>query len=193
MEKIILCVLSLSISGALSGALILLVRPVTQRMFSKGWNYYIWLLVAVRLLVPVYLENSYSLTLSEYMGIKRQPQSFETAPKDDAQREDPGDGDSAMGEELGKEDTIQNADFGKKSGSLGAGLEKEDILQRTEQEETDKTRVSKMESVQPGKPQAAKRIGAVLGMVWILGAGISFYLKIKNYYCFSKYIKKIGK
>lgn len=59
MKQIFLCVLSLSLSGALTGLLILLIRPVTRRLFSKKWNYYIWLLVIARLLIPVSFETSH--------------------------------------------------------------------------------------------------------------------------------------
>lgn len=59
MKQIFLCILSLSLSGALTGLLILLIRPVTGRIFSKKWNYYIWLLVIARLLIPVSFETPY--------------------------------------------------------------------------------------------------------------------------------------
>ena len=51
MRQIFLCVLSLSLSGALTGLVLLLIHPFTKGVFSKRWNYYIWLLVAARLLI----------------------------------------------------------------------------------------------------------------------------------------------
>lgn len=51
--RIFLNVLSLSLSGALIGMLILLIHPLTEKVFRKNWNYYIWFLVIVRLLLPV--------------------------------------------------------------------------------------------------------------------------------------------
>lgn len=188
MEKIILCVLSLSLSGAVSGALILLIRPATRKIFSKRWNYYIWLLVAIRLLVPVYMENSYSLTLSEYMGSQRRPLPFEITQKDGDREGESGERDGILEAELGKEDTLQGTDFGKEAGIWEAGLEKEDIRQRTELEEAASKPVQKMESSQMDKPQARKWRGAFWGMIWILGAGISFCVKIKNYCHYTKYI-----
>ena len=53
MTQLFLSILSLSLSGALIGLIILLLHPITQRLFSKRWNYYIWLLVIARLLIPV--------------------------------------------------------------------------------------------------------------------------------------------
>ena len=53
LEKIFLNILSLSLSGALTGALILVIHPLTERFFSKRWNYYICFVVMIRLLLPV--------------------------------------------------------------------------------------------------------------------------------------------
>lgn len=50
-------VLSLSLSGALTGILIAAIRPLTGKYFSKKWNYYIWLLVIVRLMIPFHFES----------------------------------------------------------------------------------------------------------------------------------------
>ena len=52
-----LTVLSLSLSGALTGILIAAIRPLTGKYFSKKWNYYIWLLVVVRLMIPFHFES----------------------------------------------------------------------------------------------------------------------------------------
>lgn len=57
-------VLSLSVSGALVGLLVLLFRPLCGRIFSKRWTYYLWLLVIVRLLVPFHAD----LNLMEYFA-----------------------------------------------------------------------------------------------------------------------------
>ena len=63
MRQIFMCVLSLSLSGALTGLLILLIRPAAGRFLSKKWNYYIWLLVIARLVIPVYFDMGYSSVL----------------------------------------------------------------------------------------------------------------------------------
>lgn len=59
LKQMFLCALSLSLSGALTGLLILIIRPVTKRFLSKGWNYYIWLLVVARLMIPVSVEMDF--------------------------------------------------------------------------------------------------------------------------------------
>ena len=62
MRQIFLGMLSLSFSGALTGLVLLLLHPFTKRIFSKKWNYYIWLLVAARILIPVYVASPFPVT-----------------------------------------------------------------------------------------------------------------------------------
>lgn len=64
MKEIFMRVLSLSLSGALAGVLILVIHPFTKRVCSKRWNYYIWLLVAARLMFPVYIHTEFSEILT---------------------------------------------------------------------------------------------------------------------------------
>ncbi len=66
MKQIFLCVLSLSLSGALTGLLLLLIYPAAGKIFSKSWRYYMWLLVVARLLIPVYIETDISGLLSSH-------------------------------------------------------------------------------------------------------------------------------
>lgn len=62
-RQMFLTVLSLSLSGALVGILIAVIHPFTGKHFSKKWNYYIWLLVVVRLLIPFHFEAGFPRTL----------------------------------------------------------------------------------------------------------------------------------
>jgi len=57
--KLFLLILSLSLSGTLIGLLILALRPLTRNYFSAKWNYYIWLLVIVRLLLPFHFDTNF--------------------------------------------------------------------------------------------------------------------------------------
>lgn len=57
--KLFLLVLSLSLSATLIGLLITVLRPLTRRYFSAKWNYYIWLLVVVRLLLPFHFDADF--------------------------------------------------------------------------------------------------------------------------------------
>lgn len=55
MNDFLLHWLSLSLSGSLAALAFILLRPGLRR-FSKTWQYYLWLLVILRLLVPVSLD-----------------------------------------------------------------------------------------------------------------------------------------
>ena len=52
MNEFIKVLLSLSVSGALLLLLILGLKPLYKNKFSKRWQYYIWIVVALRLLLP---------------------------------------------------------------------------------------------------------------------------------------------
>lgn len=51
MNNLLLLWLSLSLSGSLVALTLILLKPLLQRL-SKTWQYYIWLLVILRLLIP---------------------------------------------------------------------------------------------------------------------------------------------
>lgn len=53
MSELLKWVLALSLSGSVLILLLMLVRPLVRERVSKRWQYYIWLLVIVRLLLPV--------------------------------------------------------------------------------------------------------------------------------------------
>lgn len=52
MNEALITVLSLSCSATLLIVLLALLRPIWRVRLSKQWQYYIWLVVAARLLVP---------------------------------------------------------------------------------------------------------------------------------------------
>lgn len=52
MNEFIKILLSLSVSGALLLLLILGLKPLYKNRFSKRWQYYIWIVVALRFLLP---------------------------------------------------------------------------------------------------------------------------------------------
>lgn len=45
-------ILSMSLSGSLLVLLILLLKPLLKERFSKAWQYYIWIIVLIRLVLP---------------------------------------------------------------------------------------------------------------------------------------------
>jgi|GEM_PF-1885118 beta-lactamase regulating signal transducer with metallopeptidase domain len=52
MSNIFKEVLSMSLSGATLILLLFLLKPVLKERFSKAWQYYIWIIVLIRLLLP---------------------------------------------------------------------------------------------------------------------------------------------
>ena len=58
MNELLKTAVSLSISGSLLILLLFLCRPLLKNRFSRRWQYYIWLAVIARLLLPVSPEVS---------------------------------------------------------------------------------------------------------------------------------------
>lgn len=63
MNELLKMILSLSLSGALLILILLLCKPVIKNKLSKRWQYYIWLIVVARLLLPVATETNLMGTL----------------------------------------------------------------------------------------------------------------------------------
>lgn len=53
MQKLFYLYLSVSLSASVLIAVLFLCRPLWKRRFSKSWQYYIWLLAVMRLLIPL--------------------------------------------------------------------------------------------------------------------------------------------
>ncbi|MDE7446595.1 MAG: M56 family metallopeptidase [Lachnospiraceae bacterium] len=154
MKQIFLCVLSLSLSGALTGAVILMIRPLTRKYFSKSWNYYIWLLLVARLLIPIHVDMGFS--------------SFLTSSMTQAQEKKMQDGMPEVVDAVPLTEGLQGAE------------PIVDVLNPPSlQEESPNRTVS---------PLMDWRI--VAGTVWILGAAISFFIKIRNYRRFTASVRK---
>lgn len=51
-------IFSLSISGTMVGLIIFLIKYLTKKKFSKTWQYYIWLILIARLLLPIAPEQN---------------------------------------------------------------------------------------------------------------------------------------
>ncbi len=66
-------VLSMSVSGSIIALILFAVRPLIKRRFSKAWQYYIWLVVIFRLLIPYSPEASLVgnlFDLAETVGVE---------------------------------------------------------------------------------------------------------------------------
>ena len=55
MNEFLLLLLSMSLSGTLLALLLFFLRPLLKRNLSRAWMYYIWCIVALRMLLPLSL------------------------------------------------------------------------------------------------------------------------------------------
>ncbi len=162
MERIFLCVLSLSLSGALAGTVLLLIHPLTKKWFSRRWNYYIWLLLIARLVLPLHFGETGGLRipLPEAAYLTAEPGNEKTDGKDGAEPE------------------MKGADSGEQAGAYG--LEKAGDISQTETGDKDgQAAAPQMPSLLSGKIKVNWL--AFLAGLWLLGACVSFFLKIWNY------------
>ena len=65
MNEALKLLLSLSLSGTLLLLLVFLVKPLYRNRLSRRWQYYIWLVVALRFVLPFSSEHSFSNILFE--------------------------------------------------------------------------------------------------------------------------------
>ncbi len=85
MKTFFMEILSLSLSGTFVGLIILLIRPLTGKYFSKSWNYYIWLLVLVRLLLPFSIEADFLKLSSASISLEQAETSTDFTTDTNAQ------------------------------------------------------------------------------------------------------------
>ena len=120
--------LSLSLSGALAGTILLLIHPLTKKWFSRRWNYYIWLLLIARLVLPLHFGavGGLRIPIPEAAYLTAETGNEKTEGTDRAESE------------------LKGADGGKQVGA--PGLEKADGINQTEKE------------IRTGRPPPLKRL-----------------------------------
>lgn len=175
MTQLFSVVLSLSLSGALVGLLILLFRPLTGRFFAKKWTYYLWLLVIVRLLLPVhadinlmeYLSAELTAAASELIGADgaaRESAREKTAPDvmQNEQRSTDSKAEKSAGTGTDNTETVQNASNGEKAGTANNGID--------------------------DKPASGRwgQIFRIVSMLWVCGVLFAALRRFYVYRCFTK-------
>ena len=80
MNEFIKVLLSLSVSGALLLLLILGLKPLYKNKFSKRWQYYIWIVVALRFLLPFTPDTTIVGSLFEKFGTAAITNEISTSP-----------------------------------------------------------------------------------------------------------------
>lgn len=85
LNKFLLLWFSLSLSGSLAALTLIFLKPVLRRL-SKSWNFYIWLLVLFRLLIPFTPDTSLVGSLFREAGRQLSPQHPVSLEEDKVQK-----------------------------------------------------------------------------------------------------------
>lgn len=67
--QILIELVFLSLSGTVLGLLLWLLRPLTRRLFSWKWHYYLWLAVLLRLVLPVHVDMGWEILPARESGV----------------------------------------------------------------------------------------------------------------------------
>lgn len=165
MEQIFRMVFSLSVSGSLIGLMLLAFRPITGRFFTRRWTYYLWLLVLVRLLVPLHGD----INLMEYLSANLEETVVEWSVA--------GGAAVPVGTEIGSV-VYETADV-EKADAESADTENANVVN------------ARMGEIGQGVMQTKKSVSvfAFAGIVWILGVCFTLLRKIFIYHRFVKGVR----
>ena len=167
MERLMTALLELTLPMALVIALLLVAGPLLGRRFTARWRYWAWLLIAVRLLLPV------GITLSQPIITLPQPQGEITYPVSAAGPMDPtpaGDPIEVLPDDTAAGDPYQQIGTGTTEPNTGNTA----AANRPNQPQTAAVRtVTVMEAA--GWCWAA---GAVLFLLWQLGSYLLLRIKL---------------
>lgn len=187
-------ILSLSVSGGLVGLLILLLRPVTKRYFARKWTYYLWLLVLVRLMVPVHVDANVMEYLSR--GLAETVSQQERTDSVDVMA---GEADGNVADDLSRREAgVSGADdLSRREADVNvaddlsrreADVNVADDLSRHEADGNVADDLSRRETDAKGTFTAA-RFFSVACLIWILGIFLSAVWRVYGYRNFTKAIR----
>jgi len=161
--------LSLSLSGTLIGIFIAVIHPLTEKYFSKKWNYYIWLLVVVRLLLPFHFESDFLKLLNFHAAFD---QNDDTAQAD------------RMIQNTNQSQLNNPPQFDDPQQSKLVDINHSAAASATEPKE------AKPFDNLFDTTFSAAGIWTVAAYIWLIGAIIAFFIKLFNYWCFKNEITK---
>ncbi|MDE5931108.1 MAG: M56 family metallopeptidase, partial [Lachnospiraceae bacterium] len=193
MNGFFLTILSLSLSSALTGMLILAIRPLSGKFFSRKWNYYIWFLVILRLLMPVQLTAAlpggvlFDLS-KEAAGEISGESDWET---DSMQRVETGKTDSMQRAETGKTDDIPSSGTSA-DGEAHTGMVHQEAENPTGTVEDADAVSSRMELPEASEYSLslASVILLTVEIIWLSGVVAALGMKLWNYRRYLLLIKK---
>lgn len=161
MTQIFKTVLSMSLSGAILIAVLLCGIRLLRGRLGRQWQYYIWMIVVMRLLLPFGPEVS-------LMG-----QAYRAADRMMAQGTQ-----MAQGERPGGQDV---EDAAKRAG--------QHLEEGTERSPGQNTQEYMVQDTARAKPEAAALVGKYLWVIWLAAALGMLIRKISMYQSYIKYVK----
>lgn len=195
-NELFLLIVSLSISGTITGLLLLLIKPLTNRFFSKRWHYYIWLVVLIRLIVPI--SGSWNLVNQFFISDRTAETKIETNKSENVSP------DTVPKYQISKEEPFENS-----LSSQQSDIEKEasdSFASDTNISEKDSNMEQKTtENRQETEPQIKEItlktvvqrfvsfVMPYLWLFWIFGMSLFLAVKLADYRSFIRYLKANNK
>lgn len=187
MTQLFSVILSLSVSGGLVGLLILAFRPVTGRYFAKRWTYYLWLLVIVRLLVPVHGE----LNLMEYLSANLAAAGSHLSEIGGMAERAEEDGHAGAALE-GLEDELESAEVTDGTLREDGGAEAEADAERAEQDRANiltESAVSASGVTGGTEGNVWKQIWQAAAVVWLIGV---LFTALRKLWIYRRFVGEIS-
>ncbi len=181
MGKLFLNILSLSLSGAVIGGILILFHPLTRKHFSKKWNYYIWLILALRLIIPA--GFGFSPFHVTYPVLNADSGNAMESTEGEMKK-----GETGGTEKAGRTESVETRETGEigaigEPGEIGAmvtnSVEKPDITS------LDKTPFGGKRNLW----MIGEGIVYALGLLWLFGAVVIFFVKLVRYHRLMKSTK----
>ena len=176
MNLFIITLLSLSVSGSIIALVLFSLKPFIRHKLSKSWQYYIWLVVLLRLIVPfspeVSLVGSLFQTIS---GITNTNQNHTIISNDRL---------TAPEFYNTKEDAVNELN-----------TETEHIARESNFGSNDLTESVQTYWIKNNHTNASDRLitWTILFCIWALGVLIMLYIKIESYIKFTRHIHLLGR
>ena len=150
MNEFLLLLLSMSLSGTLLALLLFLLRPLLKRNLSRAWMYYIWCIVALRMLLPFApRQNLVGSLLADPSAAMRQLSALSAFTEDTAP--------AALPSDQVLNNAVSKAFPEKASGSVKDAAQKPDTLSAAVP--------AALDSAPPAL--AAEPVSAVLFTLWL--------------------------
>lgn len=177
-REIVLEILKLSWMGTLLGLVLLALRPLTRRLFSWKWHYYIWAVVFLRLLLPVHPDPGAVPAPVIWNPVQFLEEGVQTGQEEAA-------ADTAVEKAADTEDTVNMAS-GASDGStdLNGSGSPDSISAGTSAGTSAQTSAAGASAGAAGFP-----LFHWMFLIWGFGALLMLLLKINDYRNFVRYVK----